>query len=76
MSEPMSREEHLRGCKGRAMEYVAQGDMQQAFASMGSDMRKHPETENHAGIQLGLRMMMAGLLDTSAEMGKFIEGFN
>lgn len=52
------------------------GDVRQAFASFGSDMSKHPETENHSAIKLGVMMMMAGQLSTPDEMRKFINGFN
>ena len=75
MSEP-TRQEHLQWCKDRALAYVDAGNPQEAYASMASDMTKHPETEHHAGIQLGLGLMMIGSLDTEAEMRKFIEGFN
>ena len=51
-------------------------DMTQAFSSMVSDLRKHPETEDHAGIQLGMGLLMAGQLKTQDEMRNFIEGFN
>ena len=49
----MNRAEHLQWCKDRAMEYCRQGDVTNAYASMASDLSKHPETEGHAGIQLG-----------------------
>lgn len=72
----MTRTEHLQWCKQRALEYVNSGDLPQAFASMGSDLNKHPETKNHSAIQLGMMMMMSGHLDTAEEMRRFIEGFN
>ncbi len=72
----MNREEHLEWCKKRALEYVDADDCPQAYASMASDLRKHPETERHAAIGLGMQMMMAGLLDKPSDMRKFIEGFN
>jgi hypothetical protein len=73
---PTSREDHLAWCKGRALEYCDQGDTRQAFASMASDMGKHPETKNHLAIKLGMSMLMNGLLDDPMQMRKFIEGFN
>jgi len=72
----MTRAEHLEWCKERALEYVRQGDINQAFASIGSDLRKHTETENHLGIELGFQLLMAGHLNTTEKMRKFIEGFN
>lgn len=72
----MTRSEHLAWCKQRALEYVAAGDVNQAWASMASDMRKHPDTANHIAIKLGNQMFVAGFLNSTMEMGKFIRGFN
>ena len=72
----MNRQEHLEWCKKRALEYVNMGDLSQAFASMLSDLRKHPETENHPAIEVGAMMIFANLLTTPEEMSKFINGFN
>ena len=72
----MTRQEHLDWCKERALEYVDMGDLQNAYASMASDLSKHPETEKHAAISLGLMMMMGGHLSTADKMRTFIEGFN
>jgi hypothetical protein len=71
-----SRAEHLEWCKKRAYQYCDMGDVNQAFASMGSDLGKHPETANHAAIQLGLMLLMAGHLSTPEKMREFIRGFN
>lgn len=72
----MTRDEHLEWCKKRALEYVDLGDLNNAYASMISDLRKHPETERHAAIEMGARMLFAGHLDTTEKMRKFINGFN
>jgi len=72
----MTREEHLKWCKQRALEYVDMGDLNQAWASMTSDLNKHPETTNHNSIELGFVMILAGHLSSSDEMRKFILGFN
>jgi len=56
--------------------YAERGDMVNAVASMCSDLRKHPETENHAGAQLMVMLVAGGQLDSPGEMRKFIEGFN
>lgn len=72
----MTREEHLAWCKQRALEYVDHGDLTNAWASMASDLTKHPETEKHAAITLGTMMLMSGHLSTAPEMRKFINGFN
>lgn len=72
----MNRQEHMVWAKKRALEYVARGDVNNAFVSMASDLGKHPETEGHAGIQLGMMQLMNGHLNTPESMRKFIEGFN
>jgi len=72
----LARDEHLQWCKDRALEYVTMGDLPQAYASMGSDMRKHPETANHSAIGLGMMLLMNGNLNTPKEMRDFINGFN
>ena len=72
----MTRSEHVAWCKQRALEYVDMGDLENAYASMCSDLNKHPETAGHSAIGLGMQLMMIGQLNTPHEMRKFIEGFN
>ena len=72
----MKRSEHMQWCKDRANEYLDRGDVQNALASMMSDLGKHPETQGHIGIQLGMMQMMNGLLESPDAMKKFIDGFN
>ena len=78
MTEDMktTRQDHLIWCKKRALEYVEINDLNQAFASMASDLRKHKETAEHIGIELGFTLLMNNHLNTPREMRKFIEGFN
>lgn len=72
----MTRAEHLAWCKTRALEYCARGNVQDAFTSMVSDLRKHSETEGHIAIGLGMDLLVNGHLDSALEMAKFIKGFN
>ena len=72
----MNRDEHVQWCKDRALEYVDQGDLSSALASMGSDLNKHPDTEGHAGMQMGIMLLAGGHLSSDHEMRKFIQGFN
>ena len=69
-----TREEHLDWCKLRALAYVDSGDLHNAFASLASDLTKHPETVRHPALELGMMMLVAGQLETEAEMRRFIEG--
>lgn len=72
----VTRREHIEWCKSRAKAYIEEGQLQNAFASMASDLQKHPETETHPGIQIGMFMLLSGELSTKEEMTKFIDGFN
>lgn len=72
----LSRAEHLQWCKDRALQYVDAGDIENAYASLASDLGKHPETEGHAAIGFGIMMLMSGQLSTADQMRRFINGFN
>ena len=76
MTNLTAKAEHLQWCKDRALSYVGFGDLTQALTSMYSDLGKHPETQGHPGIQLGVMEQMAGLLRTEDKVREFIEGFN
>lgn len=69
-----SRADHLAWCKERALEYVELGDTKNAFASLMSDLNKHPDTQGHGARELGIMLLLAGQLDTPAQMREFIEG--
>jgi hypothetical protein len=71
----MTREEHLAWCKGRALEYLDAGDLENAVASMGSDLTKHPETETKSNdflVLIGMRHVLDG---DRAAVRRWIEGF-
>lgn len=70
----MDRSEHLAWCKQRANEYVDQGDLANAMASMLSDLGKHDDTaplQNLAPLFLG--EVMSG---DARRVRSFIDGFN
>jgi hypothetical protein len=71
-----TRDEYLERAKRRALEYIDAGDVPQAFTSMLSDLRKHPDTENHAGGRIGVGLMMIpGWINNKQEVRRWIEGF-
>jgi len=73
----MTRDEHLEWAKTRALQYVDAGDPAQGFTSMLSDLRKHPELKNHKGGEIGvLFMMLPGWISNTAEVRRWIVGFN
>lgn len=78
-----TRAEHLAFCKERALrelEYYLVHEPDRAcanaFTSMASDMSKHPETDSPKLMQLGMMMLMGGMLNTPDAMRRWIEGFN
>ena len=69
----MNRSEHLQWCKDRANAYVDSSDIQQAFASMVSDMNKHEETKGPCLVELG---MMYAVNNDAEAMRRWINGYN
>lgn len=72
----MTRAEHLAWAKERALEYVDAGELTNANASLLSDLRKHPELADHAGIELGMMLLFSGHLSNERDMREWIQGFN
>lgn len=73
----VTREQHLLWCMERALTEVNCGRVREGFTSMLSDIRKHPELENHIGGKLGIGfMMLPGWIDNPVEVRRWIEGFN
>ena len=73
----VSRADHLQWCKDRALEYLKPGpsyNLSDAVASMGSDLKKHPETAGMDSlVMIGMFEVMQG---NEAGVRRFIEGFN
>ncbi len=72
----MNRQEHLDWCKQRALEYLDNGDWHGGLASMLSDIRKHPETQDHPAVPLAAILMFSGQLNDVKSVRDFILGFN
>jgi hypothetical protein len=72
----ITQDEHIEWCKKRALEYLDAGDVTQAFTSMLSDIRKHPDCKNHPGLEIGvLFMMLPGWIQDREEIRRWIVGF-
>jgi hypothetical protein len=71
----VTRDEHLASCKGRALEHVGAGDLTNAVASMTSDLKKHPGTDNPALNGLAMIGMMYVTDGDKAAVQRWIEGF-
>jgi len=72
----MTRSEHLAWAKQRALEYVDQGNVSDAFTSMVSDLGKHDELQNHMGLEMMTMLFLSGGLNDPHAMRHYIEGFN
>lgn len=68
-----TRAEHLDWCKKRALAYLP-SEPEQAMTSMLSDLRKHPDTQNHPGSMIA--PMFYGAHKDPEQVRKWIEGFN
>jgi hypothetical protein len=65
----MTREEHLRWAKGRAIEYADRGENALAVSSMASGLNKHPGTAGHAAVPLMVSDVTKAITDgTVAEI--------
>ena len=75
MTPTRTRDEHLAWAKARALEYLdKERDLKSAFASMCSDLGKHPELRVSAILaQLGL---MYTLNSDERGLRGWINGFN
>jgi hypothetical protein len=69
-----TRDEHLRWCKDRALEYWRAGDLQNACVSMVSDLEKHEETKNSNSSLLALGIIYVTNNDYDG-MKRWIEGW-
>ena len=75
----MTREQPLKWCKDRAMEYVNKNDLLNGVTSMMSDLGKHPETAKSAGgalAMLGLLAMQQAQSGDRDGVVRYIQGFN
>lgn len=70
----MTRAEHLGWSKQRALEYVDAGQLENAVASMTSDLRKHPETEGMASATTSL-LGMLDIRNGPLAVRRWIESF-
>lgn len=71
-----TRDEHVEWSKQRALRNLATGDLEKTIAVMMSDLRSHPETENHKGIDLGVAYLLTGQFNDREEVRRWIEGFH
>jgi RNA polymerase-interacting CarD/CdnL/TRCF family regulator len=75
----VNRAEHLAWAKQRALEYVDDGDLQSAYASLASDLTKHRDTRTdpvlQRRVQAGMERLVDGELRTPEEMRRYIEAY-
>ena len=77
-----TRAEHVAWAKERALreldalDQTDEQSLSNAFASMVSDLNKHPETTDHPANSLGMQLLLAGHLSSRAEMRQWIKDYN
>jgi hypothetical protein len=71
----MTRDEHLTWCKKRALEYLDRGDVENAIASMGSDLKKHKDFIHIADAMMPMALFILMNHDIY-EARRWINGFN
>ncbi len=74
MAQTTTRTDHIAWVKERALAELDAGSRVNAIASVTSDMRKHPDTEEHPAVELMMMLAMAGHLDSDRQAREFIEG--
>jgi hypothetical protein len=73
MSE-LTRDEYVQWCKDRALEYFNRGDLDDAVASMMSDMRKRDDTQYPEVLD---HLALLELMNYNREgVRRWIVGFN
>lgn len=72
----MTRDEHLAWCKQRANEYLDEGNVVAAVASMLSDLSKHDGTRIPKGSILLSYGVLVAQKNDPREAKRFIDGFN
>lgn len=68
-----TRGEHLAWCKSRALEYAETGDLNNAIASMVSDLQKHFETKITPPVE---RALLIPILFDRLDKQKVIDWIN
>lgn len=73
----MTREEHLKWCKERAIQEMDfYKDPSKGLISMMSDLQKHPETKSKSLVLLCLGQLKRSPKISRQEVINFINGFN
>lgn len=70
---PDARAVHLAFCKRRALEFIKNGDISNAFTSFQNDMRKNQKTAAHPALEIMTRQYFSGFLASAEKMRAFIE---
>ena len=71
----MTRSEHVKWAKMRALQYAESGDLHQAVASMTSDLHKHDETRNPMNDMLCMIGLQTAVAGNQTAVINWIKGF-
>jgi thioredoxin-like negative regulator of GroEL len=72
----LTRSEHLAWAKARALAYCDEGNINEAFTSLASDLSKNPETADHKAMEHLMSLMLFGEGMTVEDMRRYIKGMN
>jgi hypothetical protein len=72
----ISREQYLQWCKDRALEYVKLVLLEDAIASMQSDLTKHPETNTPEVMKRVFDIHVIYGISMDRRVITWIHGFN
>jgi hypothetical protein len=70
-----TRDEHLAWAKKRALEYLDEGNLKDAYTSMASDLSKHPDFQKIERLMSPLGLLHV-INHDGRELRRWIEGFN
>lgn len=71
----MTKNQYMRWCKERALEYLDRGDLKHALASFIGDVTAHDETRDAINPATLMLATAAAENGDSREMRRWIEGF-
>lgn len=72
----MTRDEHLKWSKTRALEYLDAGDIRNAITSMMSDLSKHEDFQGSTYDMLNVLGIRYAITNDQRGARSWIEGFN
>lgn len=70
----MNRTEHVETVKQHALAALDEGNILTALTTVVDELPRHPETQEHAGIDLLALLAVSGMMHTEPQVREFVEG--